>query len=104
VARTGEVASGGLRVRRTAREVCVIGKDIEAFLLAEIAVDFENASINPETDLIEHRVIDSLTILKLVTFLEESCGIAVLDEDIVPENFKNVNSLVKFVEQKRRGE
>ena len=82
----------------------MIGKDIEAFLLAEVAVDFEHDSISPETDLIEHRVIDSLTILKLVTFLEESCGIAVLDEDIVPENFKNVNSLVKFVEQKRRGE
>jgi acyl carrier protein len=104
VARTGEVASGGLSARRAAREVCVIGKDIEAFLLAEVAVDFENVSIDPETDLIEHGVIDSLTILKLVTFLEESCGIAVHDEDIVPENFKNVNSLVRFVEQKRRGE
>lgn len=104
MARTGEVASGGLSARRAAREVCVIGKDIEAFLLAEVAVDFENESIDPETDLIEHRVIDSLTILKLVTFLEESCGITVLDEDIVPENFKNVNSLVRFVEEKRRGE
>ena len=59
--------------------------------------------IDPDTDLIEQRIIDSLAILKLVTFLEESCGIKVLDEEIVPENFQSVNTLVRFVEEKRRG-
>jgi len=81
----------------------VIAKDIEGFLLAEILADFGKQAIDPDADLIEQRVIDSLTILKLVAFLEESCGITVLDEDIVPENFSTVNSLVRFVEQKRRG-
>lgn len=81
----------------------MIAEDIERFLLAEVAADFGAQSIDPDADLIEQRVIDSLAILKLVTFLEESCGIKVLDEDIVPENFKSVNDLVRFVEEKRRG-
>ena len=81
----------------------MIADDIERFLLAEVAADFGKQSIDPDTDLIEQRIIDSLAILKLVTFLEESCGITVLDEDIVPENFQSVNTLVRFVEEKRRG-
>jgi acyl carrier protein len=79
----------------------VIAEDIQRFLLAEVASGAGADSIDPDTDLIEQRIVDSLTILKLVTFLEESCGIAVLDEDIVPENFRSVNSLVRFVEQRR---
>jgi len=81
----------------------VIAKDIEGFLIAEVSADFGKQSIDPDADLIEQRMIDSLTILKLVTFLEESCGIKVMDEDIVPENFQSLNSLVRFVEQKREG-
>jgi acyl carrier protein len=81
----------------------VIAEDIERFLLAEIAADFGKQSIAPDADLIEQRIIDSLAILKLVAFLEESYGISVLDEEIVPENFQSVNSLVRFVEEKRRG-
>ena len=48
------------------------------------------------------RIIDSLGLLKLVTFLEKSHGIQVNDEDIVPENFQSLNSMAKFVEQKMR--
>ena len=81
----------------------MISQDIERFLLAEVAADFGKQSIDPAADLIEQRIIDSLAILKLVTFLEESCGIKVMDEDIVPENFQSLNSLVRFVEQKREG-
>ena len=75
---------------------------IERFLLTEVAADYGKTTLDPDADLLEQRIIDSLAILKLVTFLEESCGIKVKDEEIVPENFQSLNSLVKFVEQKQR--
>lgn len=79
-----------------------IAQSIERFLLTEIAADFGKQSLDPDADLLEQRIIDSLAILKLVSFLEESCGIKVKDEDIVPENFQSLNSLVRFVEQRQR--
>lgn len=78
----------------------MISKNIEKFLLTEIAADLGKQSLDPDADLLEQRIIDSLGILKLVIFLEEAHGIKVQDEDIVPENFQSLNSMVRFVEQK----
>jgi acyl carrier protein len=75
-------------------------KGIEKFLLTEVAADQGVQSLDPEEDLLEQRIIDSLGILRLVSFLEKTHGIHVADEDVVPENFQSLNSMVKFVEQK----
>ncbi len=79
-----------------------IQKDLEKFLIAEIAGDLGKRSLDPDEDLLEQRVIDSLGILKLVGFIEKSHGIKVLDEDVVPENFQSLNSMANFIEQKAR--
>ncbi len=75
---------------------------IEKFLLAEVAADFGKQSLDPDEDLIEQRIIDSLGILKLVSFLEQTHGIKVMDEDIIPENFQTINTIIGFVEQKKK--
>ena len=75
-------------------------EDIERFLLAEIAGDLGKQSLDPDEDLLEQRIIDSMGILKLVVFLEKTNGIKIMDEDVVPENFQSLNSMVKLVENK----
>ena len=75
---------------------------IEKFLLAEIAADNGLQFLDPDEDLLEQRIIDSLGLLKLVAFLEESHGVRIRDGDIVPENFQSLNSIVQFVEDKMR--
>jgi acyl carrier protein len=75
-------------------------KNVEKFLLTEIAADSGKQSLDPDEDLLGQRIIDSLGILKLVVYLEQAHGIKVMDEEIVPENFQSLNSMVKFVEQK----
>lgn len=75
---------------------------LEKFMIAEVAVDFDKKSLEPDEDLLGSAIIDSMAILKLILFMEETFGIHVADEDIVPENFQNLNIIVKFVEQKMR--
>jgi acyl carrier protein len=75
-------------------------KGVEKFLLTEIAADLGKQTLDPDEDLLEQRVIDSMGILKLVVFLEKTHNIKVMDEDIVPENFQSLNSMARFVEQK----
>jgi acyl carrier protein len=77
-----------------------IMNSLERFLVTEIGADLGIKSLEPDEDLLEQRVIDSLGLLKLVTFIEESHGVQISDGDIVPENFQSLNSITKLVEDK----
>lgn len=80
-----------------------IATDVERFIVEEIAVGRVNESIAPDEDLLASDILDSLGIMELVTFLEEKERIRVADEDLTPENFQTVESIVAFVEQKKAG-
>jgi acyl carrier protein len=73
---------------------------LEKFILTEVAVDRDKKSLEPDEDLLGSGIIDSMAVMKLVLLLEETFGIEVEDEDIIPENFETLNSLVEYVEQK----
>ncbi len=55
--------------------------------------------IEVDTDLFESGILDSLGIVKLITMIEESFGVEVLPEDIIPENFSSVSSIVKMLDR-----
>lgn len=57
-------------------------------------------AITAETSLIAASLIDSLTIFKLILFIEEHFAIKIQPEDIVVENFETINSLQALVKRK----
>jgi acyl carrier protein len=75
-------------------------EELKKFVLTVIAADLGRDSIDPDEDLLEQGIIDSLGVMTLTTFMEDTFGIQVSDEDIVPENFQSLNVLAAFVEQK----
>jgi acyl carrier protein len=46
---------------------------------------------------LEHSIIDSIGILQLVTFLQDTFGITVKDEELLPENLDSVNSVTEYL-------
>ncbi len=60
-------------------------------------------NVSNDEPLLNNGLIDSLGILDVVTFLEKEFGFAVSDEDLLPENFGSVTSLLNFVQQKTNG-
>ena len=58
-------------------------------------------SLGDDDSLLDSGIVDSLGILEIVSFLSETFAIEVSDEDLVPENFQSVATLVDFIE--RRG-
>lgn len=56
-----------------------------------------------DTSLLENGVIDSLSLLRLVVFLEERFGIAVGDADLLPENFSSVNAICAYIRAREPG-
>jgi acyl carrier protein len=54
-----------------------------------------------DDDLLELGLIDSISIVALVSFLEERFEIEVRDEDLVPEHFQSIASIAEYVDARR---
>ena len=61
------------------------------------------AKLGSQDALLENGIIDSLGVLDLVSFMEETFAITVMDEELLPENFQTIERLTKFVESKSNG-
>lgn len=46
-------------------------------------------------------IIDSTGMLELVAFLEQTFGIRIADDELVPENLDSLENVTRFVERKR---
>jgi acyl carrier protein len=51
----------------------------------------------------ESGILDSLTLLRLVVFLEKRFGITMGDADLLPENFASVNTICAYVRAREPG-
>jgi acyl carrier protein len=69
-------------------------------IVQELARVRRIAEVRPRDNLLAQGVVDSLAIVKLMLFLEERFPIRISDEDIVPENFRDIESLSRFVQSK----
>jgi acyl carrier protein len=54
--------------------------------------------LGDEDSLLAARLIDSLGILELVQFLEQTFAIELTDDDLTPENFDSIAAMARFVE------
>jgi acyl carrier protein len=79
-------------------------KELEKYLLTEIIIDqgIEKESIAPDEDILSQGIIDSLGILKLSDFIEKTFEIKIIDEDMDPENFRDLSRLKEFIESKQQ--
>ena len=55
--------------------------------------------LSPEDDLLGSGLIDSMGVMRLVGFVEETFKIKIPPEDIVIENFMDVNAITNYVER-----
>jgi len=74
---------------------------IEKFIVEELMVSPPGTVLDPDESLVSSGVIDSLAILRLIAFVEETFGVTVADDEVVPENFETVNIIKEFVEARR---
>lgn len=49
------------------------------------------------TDFIEDGYLDSFDMVALVSAIDKEYGVSILGEDIVPENFSNIESIIKII-------
>lgn len=57
-----------------------------------------------EASFVEEGIIDSMNVMELILFVEESFGLEVADEEITPENFNSVRKMADYIRRKRAGQ
>jgi acyl carrier protein len=72
---------------------------IRAFIVENFLFGKDDG-LEDDTSFLEEGIIDSTGVLELVSFLEEEYGIAVEDEELIPENLDAINNVVEYLKRK----
>jgi acyl carrier protein len=70
---------------------------INDYISRELVQDSALLPLGNGTSLLETGVLDSLSLLRLVVFIQERFGIVVDDVDLVPENFDTVDAICAYL-------
>lgn len=74
---------------------------IRAFLVEDVFYDRDLKDLGPDDSLLARGLLDSLSILKTVTFCEEQFGITIPDEEVLPDHFESVRAIAALVDRQR---
>ena len=76
---------------------------INDYISRELVQDPALLPLADETSLLDSGILDSLSLLRLVVFLEERFGITMGDADLLPENFASVNTICAYLRSREPG-
>jgi acyl carrier protein len=72
---------------------------VREFISQEILHGTRGTPLGDVEPLVESGIIDSLGIMSLLSFLEEKFSIQVLGDDLIPENFESVSTIVDLIKR-----
>ena len=72
---------------------------VREFLTNELGKDV--TTVDSSESLLESGTLDSVGVLRLVAFLEQTYSIRVSDDDLMPDNFDTLAAIRNFVESRQ---
>ncbi len=78
-----------------------IRQQIHRYILENFLFTDDDEALDDEASFLEEGIVDSTGILELVMFVEETFGITVKDDELLPENFDSVVQLTSYVLRKQ---
>lgn len=72
---------------------------VKEFIVENFLFGDENG-FNEDTSFLQENLIDSMGIMELITFLEETFNIRIKDAELVPQNLDSLNKIANFLEMK----
>lgn len=73
---------------------------IKQFILGNYLFTSDESVLADEDSLLQKGIVDSTGILELIMHVEETYGIKVLEDEMVPANLDSVAAVASFVERK----
>ena len=79
-----------------------VAADVRQFITSNFLYGQEH-SFTDEASFMDNGIVDSTGVLQLIEFLQETYGITVTDEELVPENFDSVTNVASYLVRKTGG-
>jgi D-alanine--poly(phosphoribitol) ligase subunit 2 len=76
---------------------------IRTFIAGELLADRPGGTLADGDDLLLSGLLDSLSVVRLVAFLETDLGVAVPPEDVTLEHFQSIEAIAGYLEGRRHG-
>ena len=76
---------------------------LRQFLEQNFVLGVGGRTLGDGDSFLDHHVLDSTGFLELVAYLEETFGIRVDDDEMVPENLDSIANVAGFIARKRAG-
>jgi acyl carrier protein len=73
---------------------------VRRFIRENFLKEDRHKNFHDGISFIDSGIIDSVGVLELVAFLEETFSFRVEDEELIPENLDSVDKLVTYVDSK----
>ena len=73
---------------------------IRNYILGNFLFTDDDSQLQNEASFLEEGIVDSTGVLELVMFVEETFGVVIEDQEIVPENFDSVGQLAAYIQRK----
>ena len=77
-----------------------IKEQIRSYIAENLLFSTDGFDYSDDSSLRQESIIDSIGVLNLILFVEETFDIHVDDREVTPDNFDSVNALAAFVEHK----
>jgi len=74
---------------------------ITAYISQELVSEPEFLPLKNDTPLLDSGVLDSLSILMLVLFLERQFGVVVRQKEVVRKNFMTIDAICAYLRSKQ---
>lgn len=78
-----------------------IVRTIRHYILENFLFTDDESALGDGESFLAAGIVDSTGVLEIISFIEETFGIKVDDDEMLPENLDSVNSLAAFVRRKQ---
>jgi acyl carrier protein len=78
-----------------------LAETIGAYILEEFLPGEPRENLTASTPLISTGILDSIALLRLVGFLEETCAITIASHEVDADHFETIQAMVDLVRAKQ---
>ena len=77
-----------------------IAAAIRKFIVEELMFEKDESVLKLDDSLLDGGIVDSMGILQLVVFLEKEYHVSIPNEELVPNDFQDVQAIARLVSSK----
>ena len=76
-------------------------EQVRQYIAENFLFSDDGCSLPDDASFLEEGIVDSMGIMELVMFVEETFGVTIEDHEITPDNFDSVNKLAHYIHSKQ---